>query len=159
MPRDDDFHQAIGRVTANFSSLEIFVAFLVWGFISSDPQIGKTVTAGANFSWLVERLSALVRYRVVDTEMKADLLDLAQRLRGAAERRNAVIHGATYESAEGDMGQLRIRVRRGELEEQENKVTAESLNELANQLNALYHEVGAAVTRLSLTDVWHGDVS
>lgn len=100
----DDLTKALGAVVLNFAYLEAILSASIWVLIDiSDINVGKIVTAGKQFSALVDLFDALYRHRIVDylqaegmsaqTQSKL-LADLVMKMTEANEQRNQIIHSA-----------------------------------------------------------------
>jgi hypothetical protein len=89
---DVELLRALGRLTLNASYLEGVVSTMLWRLIDNqDLDVGKRITADANFRWLIDHVRALSEYRLPNDlhESMIAWLDRAQRAYG---RRSRIVH-------------------------------------------------------------------
>jgi hypothetical protein len=89
---DAELLRALGRLTLNASYLEGVVATMFWRLLDNrDLEIGKRVTADANFRWLLDHVRALSEHRLPE-DLHASLVDWLDRAQRAYARRSRIVH-------------------------------------------------------------------
>jgi hypothetical protein len=141
----------LGKLVANFQSVEIAIALIVWGLIAEEQQVGRIITSQLSFSKLLDVGSSLLRYRVGDDhEVVAELEGLLRRASEVEQKRNRLTHSAW---AVGDDGEEVVRLkwtaRRGQgLRQQEGSVAVDELKDAVSQMRDLVGDLVRFATRL-----------
>ena len=84
--------KALGQLVANFSMLEVNIAFGTWELLDTDQPAGQIMTAGLGFQELLSKFCSLYRLRVTDEQKLRALDELRVKLQNVNESRNGFIH-------------------------------------------------------------------
>ncbi len=84
--------KAIGRVTVNFSVLEMTISSFICTLIGKEPKLGQIITAELSFNNLLQLLSSLYQFRINDPIQIRDLKELLKRASDVEQKRNVIIH-------------------------------------------------------------------
>jgi hypothetical protein len=87
-----ELFQWLGKMTANFSTLEGFTQIFLASLISDDPVIGRTVTADLGLRSMIPVLRSLYQYRVKDKKKIDRLRALLVKIHSLEEDRNRMVH-------------------------------------------------------------------
>ena len=108
--------KALGRITVNFQSCELWISFLTWQLMGAGQDVGRVLTSQLPFNRLCQVCLALFDIRETDSDLRARLSELVNRAQKAEERRNALVHSvwASPESP-NDTSSMRLKfsVRKG----------------------------------------------
>lgn len=99
----------IGRVSVNFSNLELLVSAFISKLASDDPKIGAIIASEMSFRNLLNAFSSLYQYKIKDVNLVNKLNEIIKLLGNAEEKRNQLIH-STYASPHGEDKMVRIKI-------------------------------------------------
>jgi hypothetical protein len=89
----NDFFVALGKVTAEFASLEHSLKVLAGLLLhKTDQELGQIVTAQLSFRSLLDLVGSLALYRVSDDPAHGEIDELLSRAERVEKRRNRVTH-------------------------------------------------------------------
>jgi hypothetical protein len=99
---NDDQLKALGRLTAEFSLLELMIASLAWR-LSGDARSGMIFTSHLSFTRLCQATIALAIEKMKTTPAVADELEqITERALRLEDDRNRLIHSIWFELAFSD---------------------------------------------------------
>ena len=142
MPLSDDQYRAIGRISAEFNTLELATNFFVWALVNEDDlKMGRLALEGEQFSPMLERVTRLSRYIFQESEEQLNpILQWVEQARDVLKRRNAVIHAQwTLDEPKGEMVGLRLLGKAKSILEVE--AGANELNRLADDITRVRREL------------------
>ena len=138
MALNDNFLQALGRITVNIQTLETVLSFITWSLIGPDQKVGMIITSQMSFKRLCNLLGALFRHKVQSPERVEELNDLLRRAATVEQRRNTVIHSTWSTSDEAGLPEAsRFKItasRKKGLNIQSEGATLDDLNEIADEM-------------------------
>ncbi len=91
---NDDYFKVLGKITVNFSSLEIYLSFLIWNLATHELKVGKIITSELSFKAKIALFASLYRYQIGDIKKSSNVDKLIKSLTKAEEKRNIVIHSS-----------------------------------------------------------------
>jgi hypothetical protein len=99
MPLSDEFLKQLGRVTANFATLEFYLAFAVTGLIGPEQAIGQMITSEMSFKAKLALLNSLLKFKLSAQHKpvagcEAELIDLVRVITNIEGKRNHYMHSA-----------------------------------------------------------------
>lgn len=152
MALNDAFLKALGRISANFQALEMYIAAFTWSLISSDQNVGQIVTSQISFSRLCDLLSSLFRHKVKSPDLIEELDGILQRASEAEQQRNTIIHSAWLTDEEDtDKSPSRFKItskRKKGFDIQVEDTDADKLNEIADLLRDVAKEIIPFMSRV-----------
>jgi hypothetical protein len=143
----DEFYLALGKVTAQFQTLEVELKHVAEALVSTtDQELGQIITAQLSFGATVALVGALHTHRVYD-EAKLTALDAIFRRASLVEqRRNSVTHSDWWPSMKEP--EVRVRVKssaRGKLEHRVEPMRTSDIEAIADE---------ASIVAADLAKVW-----
>ncbi len=149
-PISDEYLRAIGRITVNFSILELRLAFCVGELVGSTQRIGQLVTARLAFPQLIALLNSLYQERVKEDARREKFLRLLRKAETAAEKRNAVVHAAWAVDLQNPQQTMRFKIQNTKkgLRYQFEGVSVTDLNRTADLIEEVAGEISAFLSPL-----------
>lgn len=139
----------IGKITINFSTLELLLSSFTTRLISEDSKIGAIVTCEMSFQNLLKAFDSLTQYKLNKTEHKK-IAEIIKRLNNVEQERNKVTH-STYANAENsaEITRLKVTAKQGkglsitsEAVNMENlKKIVKNISQLIKDIEKLYKEI------------------
>ena len=131
---------AIGRITVAFSDLDSWLDSFIWPLIVpfEEQHVGQIVTAELSFSKKIDLLASLFKYRCKDPVKQSELKALLACISELEHKRNTIQHSLWIRQSENDEEATRLKFtakRKYGLNHAKEVVTAESLNDLVEQLS------------------------
>ncbi len=150
MGATDDQLRALGRLTTEFSFLELTVKQVILGLLHKDERdSGMILTAHLSFARLCDAAAAIAHERMKNVPGAVDQLgSILKRVRTLATERNRLIHSIWVLSDDPSAGlsQIRITAKRKLDIQLEPQVPPEDLNRTADEI------YGAAVDLVLFLD-------
>jgi len=88
---DNKYLEGLGRVIVNFSSLEMYLSFLIWRLMETGLELGKIITCELSFQGKINLLASVYKLKFgIPKGSEVDLL--IKRLVKAEEDRNKIMH-------------------------------------------------------------------
>ena len=136
---------ALGRIIVYVAELEWYAEHLLQGFIEPDG-IAVLMTVGENITWKLDKLSAIAKETLTNSEVKACLLDWVEASRTLVSRRNKLIHSFYMVGQEGSrLSRWKASTRQGKWRGETEPISLVDLREvgdlLAEGLNVADHLV------------------
>jgi hypothetical protein len=89
----DDYLRAIGRITVNFSQLELYVSFSIWNLLGTDQRLARACIARTSFQNQLHLLASLARERM--TQQEVNQMDgFIKKASDAELQRNEITHSS-----------------------------------------------------------------
>ena len=105
--------EQIGRIVVNFASLEMHLAFVVWGMISENQEIWKATTTGMSMKALLNLFSSLCAVKILDSETLMEFENVAKKVLKINDRRNLIVHSfwTINDENKDKVGQVRFKTK------------------------------------------------
>ncbi|MDX2196274.1 MAG: hypothetical protein NW207_07640 [Cytophagales bacterium] len=84
----------LGKLTLNFSTLELTVSAFVSKLISDDSKIGAIITSEMSFQNLLKAFSSLSQYKLNNHIEYTKIFKLINRIKVVEQERNKLVHSA-----------------------------------------------------------------
>jgi hypothetical protein len=149
-PIPEKYLQAIGKITVNFSILELKLAFCIWELIGSSQRIGQLVTAKLTFPQLIALLKSIYRERVKERSRQEKLLKLLDKAETAGRKRNAVVHAAWAVDVQNPQATMRFKIQntRKGLQYKFEGISLDELNRTADFIEETAREISVLLSPL-----------
>lgn len=87
------YFNAIGKVTAKWSVLEMRLLAIIWHYMGIDMKKGRVLTFGLTSSAKIVLLSTLTLRWIADARSKAEVENFVETAERLVKRRNNFVHG------------------------------------------------------------------
>ena len=100
-----DLEQALGRLTINFSSCELYLANIcrLRTGLPHESSESMVMVAGLNMRTLVDKICSLYKLRQLDPQDEKLVEDFRKEALSAIELRNKIVHGTWVSTDEDDV--------------------------------------------------------
>jgi hypothetical protein len=137
---DKEMLRALGRLTLNGSYLESTVSVMLCRLVDhGNLDLGRRITADANFRWLIDHVRALSEYRLPE-DLHTQVAAWLDRCERAYSRRSRIVHSShglnVTDGSKISLVWHRTSARPREFLEEVVPGTAEEVHELAQELEA-----------------------
>jgi hypothetical protein len=133
---DLELYQWLGKLTADFATLEAHMGLCISYLIGDDLILGRTITAELSSRNLVSVLNTLYEYRVDDPAKVEKLRTLLIEIQSLEDRRNRMVHSQWFLNPKTKQmlrKKLTTRFKTG-FNIQMESVAPSELNRLANEI-------------------------
>ena len=148
---NDDYFKALGKIAVNFSSLEIYLSFLIWNLSTSELKVGKIITSELSFKAKVALFASLYRLQVGDIKKGSDVEKLIKSLMKAEDERNMVMHSSWLvdeKNTKVTRYKVTSKLKHG-LKDEFEDFTVNDLNKIADFISSTGRELGKLISSLS----------